>query len=353
MQQKKRLIKSTIMVFVQDIITGDNMSQYKHLSTKEREFILSGISKGLSLCMIAKGIGRNKSTVSRELRRNKVAEYYSPCEAQNYYLERRRNCCPKKKLLNQEIFNLVKDKFLNQQWSPQQISERLRLEKIEYFVSFNTIYRGIYSGMLDSRKLSHGEKGAKRHLRHKGKPRHRKGNEEKRGKIQITNNIADRPKEANERLRIGDWEADTVLGKHGKACFVTLADRKSRFLICRKAAGKKAPVVKDVMINALKNEPVETITPDRGKEFAEHRFISEQLKGKQFYFPLPHHPWQRGTNENTNGLLREYFPKQKDITNYSDDYIAFITDKINKRPRKCLGYKTPFEVYYSKTLHLI
>lgn len=181
MQQKKRLIKSTIMVFVQDIITGDNMSQYKHLSTKEREFILSGISKGLSLCMIAKGLGRNKSTVSRELRRNKVAEYYSPCEAQNYYFERRRNCRPKKKLLNQEIFNLVKDKFLNQQWSPQQISERLRLEKIEYFVSFNTIYRGIYSGMLDSRKLSHGEKGVKRYLRHKGKPRHRKGNEEKKG----------------------------------------------------------------------------------------------------------------------------------------------------------------------------
>ncbi|MDD5810849.1 MAG: IS30 family transposase [Treponema sp.] len=107
------------------------------------------------------------------------------------------------------------------------------------------------------------------------------------------------------------------------------------------------------MIHALENERVETITPDRGKEFAEHGAVTKHLGGKQFYFPLPHHPWQRGTNENTNGLLREYFPKRKDITNYSDEYIAAVTDKINKRPRKCLGYKTPFEVYYSKTLHLI
>lgn len=349
----KRPIKSTIMVFVQDIITGDKMGHYKHLSTKEREIILCGITKGNSLSRIAKELGRNKSTISRELRRNAGEEFYSPSTAQTFYSNRRRNCCPGKKLLNQDIYILVKNKFLCQQWSPQQISERVRLEKPEQFVSFNTIYRGIYSGMFDTENLYHGKKGAKRHLRHKGKPRHRKGSEERRGKIQISNNIVDRPSEANERSRIGDWEADTVLGKHGKACLVTLDDRKSRFLICRKAAGKKSAAVKDVIIDALKNEPVETITPDRGKEFAEHRTITEELGGKQFYFPLPHHPWQRGTNENTNGLLREYFPKQKDITNYSDSYIAFVTDKINKRPRKCLGYKTPFEVYYSKTLHLI
>ena len=349
----KRPIKSTIMVFVQDIITGDKMGHYKHLSTIEREIILCGITKGLSISKISKELGRNKSTISRELKRNTCTESYSPSKAQKLYSNRRRICCPRKKLSNQVVYNLVKEKFLQQQWSPQQISERIRLEKPEYFVSFNTIYRGIYSGMFDSKPLSHGEKGAKRHLRHKGKPRRRKGNDEKRGKIPITNNIADRPKEANERTRIGDWEADTVLGKPGKACLVTLDDRKSRFLICKKAAGKKAPIIKDVMIHALENERVETITPDRGKEFAEHGAVTKHLGGKQFYFPLPHHPWQRGTNENTNGLLREYFPKRKDITNYSDEYIAAVTDKINKRPRKCLGYKTPFEVYYSKTLHLI
>ena len=259
------------MVFVQDIITGDKMGHYKHLSTIEREIILCGITKGLSISKISKGLGRNKSTISRELKRNTCTESYSPSKAQKLYSNRRRICCPRKKLSNQVVYNLVKDKFLQQQWSPQQISERIRLEKPEYFVSYNTIYRGIYSRMFDSKPLSHGEKGSKRHLRHKGKPRRRKGNEEKRGKIPITNNIADRPKEANER--------------------------------------------------------VETIPPDRGKEFAEHGAVTKHLGGKQFYFPLPHHPWQRGTNENTNGLLREYFPKRKDITNYSDEYIAAVTDK--------------------------
>ena len=134
----------------------------------------------------------------------------------------------------------------------------------------------------------HGE--AKRHLRYKGKPRHRKGREERRGKIQISNNIADRPREANKRSRIGDWKPDTVLRKHGKACLVTLDDRKSRFLICRKAEDEKSAAVRDVMIAALKNEPVETITPDRGIKFAEHKAVTERLGGKQFYFPLPHHP---------------------------------------------------------------
>ena len=116
---------------------------------------------------------------------------------------------------------------------------------------------------------------------------------------------------------------------------------------------EKAEAVRNVIIKALKNEVVETITPDRGKEFAKYRAVTQELGGKQFYVPPPHQPWQRGTNENTNVLLREYFPKQKNITDYTDEYIAFVIDKINKRSRKCLGYKTPFEVYYSIRLHLI
>ena len=354
MQQiKKRPTKSTIMVFVQDIITGDKMGRYKHLTTEEREFILCGIIRGLSLREIAERIGRNKSTISRELKRNHSSGVYSPSQAQNLYFRRRKNSSRKKKLSDERIYELVKSKFLNQQWSPQQISERIRLERPELFISYSTIYRGIYAGIFDPEIMSHKSKGAERNLRHKGKPRRRRSQEERRGKILISNNIVDRPKEAENRSRIGDWEADTVLGKHGKACLVTLDDRKSRFLICRKASGKKSDAVRDILISALKNEPVETITPDRGKEFAEHAAVSYSLGGKPFYFPLPHHPWQRGTNENTNGLLREYFPRRKDISDFSDEYIAQVTDRINKRPRKCLGYKTPFEVYFSKTLHLI
>lgn len=155
---------TNIMVFVQDSITGDKMGHYKHLSTKEREIILCGITKGLSLSKIAKELGRNRSTISREIRRNAEEKFYSPSTAQRFYSNRRRNCCPRKKLSYQAVYSLVKDKFLCQQWSPQQISERIRIEKPEYFVSFNTIYRGIYSGMFDAKNLSHGEKGAKRHL---------------------------------------------------------------------------------------------------------------------------------------------------------------------------------------------
>lgn len=107
-----------------------------------------------------------------------------------------------------------------------------------------------------------------------------------------------------------------------------------------------------MMIGSLKGQPCETITPDRGKEFAKHTVVTEALEKVQFYFPKPHHPWQRGTNENTNGLLREYFPKGRDLTDVSEEYIQKMYDKLNKRPRKCLGYKTPYEVYYSTVLQL-
>lgn len=120
-----------------------------------------------------------------------------------------------------------------------------------------------------------------------------------------------------------------------------------------KIAKKKSALVKEATIQLLKEEPLCTITPDRGKEFTAHPDITEELNQVQFYFPLPRHPWDRGTNENTNGLLREYFPKGKDLTDIPEEYIQEKVDELNKRPRKCLGYKTPYEVYYSETLHLI
>ena len=142
-----------------------------------------------------------------------------------------------------------------------------------------------------------------------------------------------------------------MAGKTGKACLLTLTDRKSRYLLCRKIPKKNAQCVKQAMIELLKDEPLQSITPDRGKEFSKHPEISQQLSLVEFYFPLPHHPWQRGTNENTNGLLREYFPKTKDI-DQSDSYIEAKIEEINRRPRKCLNWKTPYEVYHSVELHL-
>ena len=143
-----------------------------------------------------------------------------------------------------------------------------------------------------------------------------------------------------------------MVGKQGKACLVTLVDRKSRYLLGGKAMSKTAAAVNKVMCEALSGQPHLSVTPDRGKEFSKHAQLKKELKRVTFYFPAPHHPWERGSNENTNGLLQEFFPKGKDITDTPEDYIQRKYHELNLRPRKCLGYKTPYEVYFSKVLHL-
>ena len=330
------------------------MSHYKHITPEEREKILVLRSKNHSITYIADSIGRNKSTVSRELSRNTVDNEYSAVVAQAAYEKRREKCRPKHRLSDPETFNYVQKKFLEHQWSPEQISGRLKMEKSNLRISYSTIYRGIYAGIFDTvdQRKSHGNRGAARKLRHRGKTRHTKGHVEKRGKIVISNDIDNRPAEAEERSRIGDWEGDTVAGAVNGPCLVTLADRKSRFLLSQKSDKKNSTCVRDVMINCLKGQPLHSITPDRGKEFAKHAEVSGALDGVQFYFPQPHQPWKRVTNENINGLLREYFPKGQDLSKYSDEYIQSKVDELNKRPRKCLGFMTPYEVYYSKLLHL-
>ena len=181
---------------------------------------------------------------------------------------------------------------------------------------------------------------------------YKKGREERRGKFVISHLIEDRPASAANRSVRGHWEADTVVGKQGRACLVTLVDRKSRYLLGGKAMSKTAAAVNKVMCEALSGQPHLSVTPDRGKEFSKHAQLKKELKRVTFYFPAPHHPWERGTNENTNGLLREFFPKGKDITDTPEDYIQRKYHELNLRPRKCLGYKTPYEVYFSKVLHL-
>ena len=335
---------------------GISMSHYHHLTISEREKILSFLSQGKSLSFIASALGRSKSTISRELKRNDCGcgNDYSPHHAQQAYFNRRKACHRHKLLDNPDLFSFVRYAFLEQQWSPQQISGRLKLEGKPYQISFNTIYRAIYSGMFDTpqERRSHGCKGAIRQLRHRGKSRHTKNYEEKRGKIKISHNLEERPKEANERQRVGDWEADSVMGKPGGASLLTLVDRMSLYTKAKKLPKKTAGNVRDGMIACLKGEPCHTITPDRGKEFAYHEEISKVLHDVPFYFPEPHQPWQRGRNENINGLLREYFPKGMDLSYVQDDEVQEVVEKLNKRPRKTLGYLTPYEVFYSVRLHL-
>lgn len=330
------------------------MSHYKHLTRIERESLLFYVAKGYSVTRIAKELGRNKATISRELRRNSSHGKYLPSIAEARYQKRRRKCRKKRLLEDAELRAFVGDKFLNHHWSPEQIAGRLKLENSPWRISYRTIYRGIYSGMFDTpaQRKSGGNRGARRKLRHKGKPRHGEGRKDKRGKLEIRYDIRQRPEAANLRARLGDWEADTVIGKSGGACLLTLVDRKSKFLLCRKMRRRGSKELAEAMVAALRGHPVQTITPDRGKEFQRHAQITKKLHGVQFYFALPHNPWQRGTNENTNGLLREFFPKGHDLADVTPQAIQTVEDELNFRPRKALGFRTPFEVHFSSLLHL-
>ena len=334
------------------------MSHYHHLSISEREKILVLRTEGKSFRSIATEMGRCVSTISREVKRNTLPKKrYSTIEAQKKYRNRRKKCRRHKLLSNAQFKEVVTRLFLEQQWSPEQISNRLRHENSTFRISHSTIYRAIYAGMFDTpeQRRSEGNRGAIRKLRHRGKTRRRKGTVETRGKIVISNRIQERPKEADSRQVIGHWEGDTVAGKLGSACLVTITDRCSRYLLAGKVEGRHSEQVAEMMtalLSALPQKKCRTITPDRGKEFAMHSDVTKALHGVPFYFADPHAPWQRGTNENTNGLLREYLPKSFDIALSSESEIAGFCKKLNLRPRKCLGWKTPYEAFFHQMLHL-
>lgn len=349
--------ESNKIVFVRTTMKGfQAMSHYRHLSISDREKILVLYTQRKSLHSIAKEIGRSVSTISRELKRNTQTTGYSAVNAQHIYEKRRKKCHRHKLLENPSLRQVVIRLFLEQQWSPEQIANRLDYEK-RHAISYATIYRAIYAGLFDTpeQRRSEGNRGAVRNLRHRGKTRRKAGTVETRGKIVISNHIQDRPTEAEKRQVIGHWEADTLAGKTGSACLVTITDRCSRYLIAGKIAKRYSGLLAEKMIALLSILPkdcVKSITPDRGKEFAKHALITKGLDGVQFYFPEPHAPWQRGTNENTNGLLREYLPKSFDIALCSSEEVGRFVDKLNLRPRKCLGWKSPYEVFFNLSLHL-
>lgn len=326
------------------------MSHYKHLTLVDREKLLFFVGQGIEIAGIAQLLGRSRSTIYRELKRNSDCKAgYLPITAQKQYKKRRELCKRHKRLEDPALYELVKDRFLKRHWSPEQIAGRLKLEGSLYHISCATIYRAIYAGMFDTaeQRRSQGNRGMKRRLRHKGKPRNSKNGESRWGRLTVDHTIDERPQEANDRARFGDWEADTVLGKRGKACLVTLVDRKSRYLRCLKVAGCKSDLVASAIFSLMQGFPCKTITTDNGKEFAQFADISEALGGVPIYFAHPHHPWERASNENTNGLLREYFPKRKDMTNISDETVQLAEADLNNRPRKIFGFKTPAEIFFA------
>lgn len=335
------------------------MSHYHHLSIEEREVLYLMRGQGCSIRHITMALSRSASTISREFERNKPKKHsYSPSRAQGYYNRRRKNCGRKHILSSPVHKEYIRYLIQNLHWSPEEISNRLKLEEYPLQLSYGAIYRAIHAGAFDANKREASRNRRHRfsyHLRRKGKRKHAKGEKNKQGGYQSANRIADRPEEANKRMAQGYFEADTIVGKRGAACLVTLVDRQSRFTLAAKAAQGTASNVCKAMIALLERLPpdkVKSITPDRGSEFALYQEVTDALHGAEFYFADPHSPWQRGTNENTNGLIRECIPKGTDIALVCDEQLADFINKLNLRPRKCLAWRTPFEVFFDEVLHL-
>lgn len=332
------------------------MNHYHHLSILERESILESFTKGESLRKIASALGRSVSTISRELKRNSKNNRYRPSEATEEYNQRRQRCRRSYLLDNEDLRVLVYRLLTEDQWSPEQIANRLVLEKGVSSVSYPTIYRAIHTGRLEPKgkrkKNRHGRYPAHKHLRRKGW----KGKGKKREKATFADkSITERPEEAESRMQVGHWEGDLVYSSFHKVYVVTLVDRCSRYLLTGISHSKKPNEVADVMLamlKSLKPEQLRSITLDRGLEFANHSKITEKLPHAVFYFAHPHSPWERGSNENTNGLLRQYIPKQTYKAPFSQELLAEFTRKLNLRPRKCLLWNSPLEVFDDKLLHL-
>lgn len=231
------------------------------------------------------------------------------------------------------------DQLLREYWSPEQISSWLRQEE-KTRISPEWVYQYILRDKQAGGDLC-------QYLRCQKQRKKRYGSPDRRGQIKGRVSIDERPEVVNERSRIGDWEADTVIGKQGGEVLVTLVERKTRWSMIGKAPNRTAKEVRAVIVKRLLPlaTHVQTLTYDNGKEFAYHQDIDKELQSNG-YFAHPYHSWERGLNENTNGLIRQFFPKGKDLSEVDDEEIQRVMDKLNNRPRKCLGFKTPNQVFF-------
>lgn len=326
---------------------------YYHLTITERESILEFLAKGLTIRAIALKLQRSASTISREIRR--LSGHYSPSKSQKDYRIKRQNS-HKPRILDQQTFlrETIIELIKERQWSPEQISKRLKLEG-KATVSYNTIYRHIESHNLNIPLTSHGDTGIRRQLRHRGRQRHHSGDRKHRAPQVDYIPIQERPKFINERRRIGDWELDTIQGKVGEEVLVTAVDRQTRYTLVTKAKRKDSQAINSAlqaMFSQIPKEFVLSITPDHGTEFLQLAEIREKL-GVTIYWPDPYSPEQRGTNENTNGLIREYFPKRQSLNPRTLEEVSQWQKLLNNRPKKVLGYRTPAEILFDKVLHLV
>ena len=326
-----------------------NKRTYEQIQETERHAIALGLQQKLSIRAIARALGRSPSTISREIHRNAGGNGYASRFAHQRSCKRRIHSRPQPKLHRQgALFRFVCD-HLYQHWSPQQIAGHLKqLHPYDRRaqVSHESIYTCIYAQprgelkkeLVSCLRMAH----AKRWPRSKGKDR--------RGEIQDLLSIHVRPPEIEDRQLPGHWEGDLIKGANNASAIGTLVERTTRLVLLVKLPHPNPATAAHVLqafsdkLNAIASPMRQSLTYDRGREMAEHAKLTENT-GMKVYFCDPCSPWQRGSNENTNGLLRQYFPKGSDLSGYTQEQLDAVADELNGRPRMTLGYSTPLEVY--------
>lgn len=315
---------------------------YTHLTREERYQIHALKRQGVSLARIAAELGRHRSTISRELQRNTGPTGYKPAHA--HTCARTRQCQRRNaRQLSASQWQHV-TAYLRLYLSPQQISGRLRLER-SLSVSAESIYRHAYQDKARGGDLV-------KYLRcQKSRRKRYASGQERRGTLKGRTSIDARPGVVDKRKRIGDWEGDTVVGKGHQGVLLTLVERKSRYTLAAPLRTRHSRAVTQAVIELLRPHKAQckTLTFDNGKEFAQHEFIAQCLQAR-VYFAHPYCSWERGLNENHNGLLRQFFPKNASLLNTTPIEVNDALYLLNHRPRKCLGYRTPHEVFYGLEL---
>lgn len=314
---------------------------YTQITPHERYALSLFRRQGLNQAAIARSMGRHPSTISRELRRNVWREdgrTYRPGKAQSYTNQRRRVSRRNSQFTAGDWAAV--EAVLREDWSPEQVVGWFARFRI-LAISHETIYRYVWKDKQRGGTLWTHLRVATKHVRK------RYGHYDSRGRLAGKRHISERPAGAEHRSRFGHWEGDTVLGntQHG-ACVVTLVERKSGFTAIGLLARRAAPEVNARLrqLIAAQPRPVRTITLDNGTEFHSYKALEATVEAR-CYFATPHHSWERGTNENTNGLIRQYLPKRTSMEHITQRDCQRIADTLNRRPRKRLGYRTPEECY--------
>ena len=314
------------------------MKKYKQLTSGQRYQIYGLKQAGLDQTQIAQKVGVDKSTISREFRRNKGLRGWRPKQAQALRDERKQANFNGKQFASDDWAEV--GRLIREDLSPEQAADRLALEG-RLQISHEAIYRHIYADKRDGGDLCQHLRGQKPYRK-----RYASG-QERRGVLKNRVSIDERPEIVDQKTRIGDWEGDTVIGKNHKGGLVTLAERKSRYVLAGHIRSKHAEGVTAVVTRLLMphKDNCHTITLDNGKEFAGHESIAAELQAS-VYFAHPYSSWERGLNENSNGLIRQYFPKGMDLTNVTEEQVQLAVEQLNHRPRKVLGGRSPHEVLF-------